>query len=131
MASLAHAIKTMLENNIANGTVPDANITYGNRNQNGTLPAISYKIISNETMTIGSAPLKKASVEVTVTAATAEEADDLGDDVEAAFVTGTYESIVFSAVLNMNSVLQEPTNGEGEENEPFLNITTTDIYYKE
>ena len=130
MASLPHAIKTMLENNISNGVVPDANITYGNRNQNGTLPAISFKILSNETLTIGPTPLRKATVEVTATAATAEEADDLGDDIEAAFVTGTYETLVFSAVLNMNSVLQEPTNGEGEENEPFLNITTTDIYYK-
>jgi hypothetical protein len=130
MASLPHAIKTMLENNIANGTVPDANITYGNRNQSGSLPAISFKIISNETMTIGGTPLRRATVEVTATAATAEEADDLGDTIEAAFIIGTYETIVFSAILNMNSVLETPTNGEGEENEPFLNITTTDIYYK-
>lgn len=121
----------MLENNIANGVVLDANITYGNRNQSGTLPAISFKIISNETMTIGATPLRKAVVEITTTAATSEEADDIGDDVEAALVTGTYETIVFSAILNMNSVLQEPENGEGEENEPFLNITTIDIYYKE
>ena len=69
-------------------------------------------------------------MEVTATADTAEAADDLGDDVESAFVIGTYETVVFTAVLNMNSVLQEPTNGEGEENEPFLNITTTDIYYR-
>lgn len=126
--SLPQAIKTMIQG-VAG--VNNTEVTYGSRNQFATLPAIAYQIDSNETMTVGSSPLKKAEVSIRSVAATAQQAQEIAELVEGELVTGTYNSIVFQAIVKKNSVLEESPSGYGDETVPFICVTTAEIYYKE
>lgn len=126
--SLPQAIKTMLQG-IAG--VGNANITYGTRNQFATLPAITFTINSNETMTIGNPAYKKAEISISAVAETAEAAQDLGDLIEGELVTGTYNTIPFRAIVKKNNVLQESPNGYGDETLPFISTYTAEIYYED
>lgn len=129
--SLPQAIKTML-NTINNALVPDDNITYGTRNQYGTLPAITYQILSIDTLTVGSTGvLRKASVEINSITKEAQTTQELSEAVRAVLEPAEYNDITFTAVVNQNNVLQEPDSGNGEEATPYIATTTIDIYYKE
>ena len=128
--SLPQAIKTML-NTINNAIVADANITYGTRNQYGTIPAITYQILSIDTLTVGSSPIRKASVEINSITKEAQTTQELSEAVRGVLTTGQYNDITFTAVVNQNNVLQEPDSGNGEEATPYIATTTIDIYYKE
>lgn len=128
--SLPQSIKTML-NNMNNDVVADANITYGTRNQNGTLPAITYQIEEIETLTVGTSPIRKAMVSINSIANEAQAAQELSEAVRAVLTTGEYNDITFTAVLNRNNVLQEPELGNGEEATPYIATTQIEIYYKE
>jgi hypothetical protein len=113
------------------GTVPDTSITYGTRNQYGTLPAITYQILSHETLTVGAAPLRKATVEINSITKEAQTTQELSEAVKATFDPDTYDSLEFQAIVNQNNILQEPESGNGEEATPYIATTTIDIYYKE
>lgn len=128
--SLPQAIKTML-NTINNTIIADDNITYGTRNQYGTLPAITYQILSIDTLTIGSEPLRKASVEINSITKEAQTTQELSEAVRGVLTPAEYNDITFTAVVNQNNVLQEPDSGNGEEATPYIATTTIDIYYKE
>lgn len=128
--SLPQAIKTML-NTMNNTTIADANITYGTRNQYGTLPAITYQILSIDTLTVGSSPIRKASVEINSITKEAQTTQELSEAVRAVLEPAEYNDITFTAVVNQNNVLQEPDSGNGEEATPYIATTTIDIYYKE
>lgn len=128
--NLAQSIRTMLLD-MDNAKIADANIIYGTRNQFTALPAITYQIMDNETLTIGGTDtLRRAQVMIRSYAKSSEDAVDLGYEVEENLDSGTYNSIEFCAVLNKNSVLEEPTSGFGEEANPYCVITTSEIYYK-
>jgi hypothetical protein len=126
--SLPQAIKTMIQGVTG---VNNNHVTYGTRNEFATLPAITYQIDSNETMTVGSSPIKKAEISIRSVAATAQEAQEIAQLVEAELTTGTYNSIVFQAIVKKNSVLEESPSGYGDETVPFICVTTAEIYYKE
>lgn len=126
--SLPQAIRSMLDD-IA-PTVPAARITYGTRNEFGELPAITYTITDNETLTTGSTPLRKCKITISSVADTGEEAQSIAENVETHLDIGTYNSITFCAIVNMNSILQEATSSLGEETNPFICVTTADIYYE-
>ena len=128
--SLPQAIKTML-NGMSNVTIPDDNITYGTRNQYGTLPAITFQINSIETLTVGASPIRKASVEINSITKEAQTTQELSEAVRAVLTPAEYNEITFAAVVNQNNVLQEPDSGNGEEATPYIATTTIDIYYKE
>lgn len=128
--SLPKSIRTMLSD-LADGTVPDASITYGTRNQYGTLPAVTYQILSHETLTVGESPLRKATVEINSITNEAQTTQELSEAVKAILVADTYDSLEFQAVVNQNNILQEPDIGNGEEATPYIATTTIDIYYKE
>ena len=124
---LPQAIKTMLQGvaGVANGEV-----TYGTRNQFAKLPAITYLITSNDNVAINKS-LKQCKVTINSVNQTAESAQAIAELVEAELVAGTYNTIVFQAVLNQNSILQESFSSLGDETSPFVCITTADIFYKE
>lgn len=128
--SMPQAIKTML-NTINNTIIADDNITYGTRNQYGTLPAITYQILSIDTLTVGSSPIRKASVEINSITKEAQTTQELSEAVRAVLTPNQYNDITFTAVVNQNNVLQEPDSGNGEEATPYIATTTIDIYYKE
>jgi len=130
--NLAQAIRTMLQG-MNNAVVDDANIIYGTRNQFTSLPAVTYQINDNETLTIGATAvdtLRRAQVTIKSYAKSSEDAVAMGTEVEDNLSSGTYNSIDFCAVLNKNSVLEEPTGGFGEEANPYVVTTTSEIYYK-
>jgi len=126
--SLPQAVRSMIDD-IA-PTVPADRITYGTRNEFGELPAVVYLITDNETITTGSSPLKKCKITINSVADTGEEAQSIAELVETQLDTGTYNSIEFCAIVNMNSILQEPEASLGEETNPFICTTTADIYYQ-
>lgn len=128
--SLPQAIKTML-NTIGDAIIADDNITYGTRNQYGTLPAITYQILSIDTLTVGSAPLRKAVVEINSITKEAQTTQELSEAVRGVLTIAEYNDITFDAIVNQNNVLQEPDSGNGEEATPYIATTTIDIYYKE
>lgn len=127
--SLPQAVKTMLQNNIS--SVLAANITYGTRNQFGAFPAITYTITNHETIAIGATPYRRCDVQIRSVAQTAQDAQEIGEDVEAGLVTGTYNTLKFEAIINKNSALDESNAGFGDETLPFTCVTTAEIYYKE
>ncbi len=116
---------------LPDGTVPDASITYGTRNQYGTLPAITYQITNHETLTVGATPLRKATVEINSITNEAQATQELSEAVKAVLTEDTYDSLEFQAVVNQNNILQEPDIGNGEEATPYIATTIIDIYYKE
>jgi hypothetical protein len=126
--SLPQAIKTMIQG-VAG--VNNTEVTYGTRNEFATLPAITYQIDSNETMTVGPSPLKKAEISIRSVAATAQQAQEIAELVEGELDTGTYNTIAFQAIVKKNSVLEESPSGYGDETVPFICVTTAEIYYKE
>ena len=128
--SLPDATRTMLTDEIANNQVADANITYGSRNEFASLPAITYQIIANETIATGATPLRRCEVQIKSVALVAEDAQGISALVESALVVETYNGIEFQAIANKNSILQEPESGLGDETNPFVCITTADIFYK-
>lgn len=132
LPSLPQSIKTMLQNGIANNIVPDANITFGKRNQDGGFPAVVYKIQNSEILTVGTNPLRKATVEILCYAETAQAAQELSIYVRAGIDSGTYDGMVFQSFVNdTNNILQEPEIANGEEANPFVSSITVDIFYKE
>jgi hypothetical protein len=82
-------------------------------------------------MTIGPSPVKKAEISVRSVAQTAEQAQAIAELVQGQLTTGTYNSIVFQAIVKKNSVLEESPSGYGDETVPFICVTTAEIYYKE
>lgn len=126
--SLPQALKTMLQGITG---VSNNNVNYGKRNEFGTLPAIAFEIEENETMTVGPNPLKRCMVRISSVDSTGEDAQALAESVEGELVAGTYSSVELIVVLNKNSMLQQPDTSLGEETNPFICITSAEIYYKE
>lgn len=129
--SLPQAIKVMLES-ISNTIVTDANITFGKRNQDGGFPAVVYKIQNSEILTVGTNPLRKATVEILCYDLTAQAAQELSVSVRSIIDSGTYAGMDFQTFVNdTNNILQEPEIANGEEANPFVSSITVDIFYKE
>lgn len=125
--SIYSAIKNMLEDVVG---VDNHDITFGMRFQGGSLPAIYFTIENNRTLTIGSADiLYSCDVIIKSVAVNAEDAYDLALDVEAQLNTGTYDSVVFSGIINNNSTLNTPESGSGEEQIPATATTLATIIY--
>ena len=125
--SLPQGIKTLLGG--VDGVV-STQITYGSRNQNAVLPAVAFTINRNDRMTIGSSsPIFAAECSIKSVATTAQAAQQLAEDVEDEFVTGTYNDITIIAIVNMNSVLDTPDSGFGDEAVPYSATTTAAFYY--
>ena len=126
--SIHQAIKTMLH---SVASVANANTVYGIRNQTiGTFPYITYLIDDIEILSIGTAPLRKCRITVKAYHdESAESAASIGEDVSAAILTGTYDTIVFQGCAEIYSILQEPTESNGDETEPFVCTTTASIFY--
>lgn len=130
--NLAQAVRTMLLG-MDNNVVQDSNIIYGTRNQFTSLPAVTFQINDNETLTIGESAvdtIRRAQVTIKSYAKSSEDAVAMGTEVEDNLSAGTYSTVDFMAVLNKNSVLEEPTGGFGEEANPYVVTTTSEIYYK-
>jgi hypothetical protein len=126
--SLPTAIRNMLTP-IAG--VSNDNIVYGTRNQGMSIPCVIFTITSQETLTIGSNALKKCEVLIKTMNTTSANTQTLADTMQAALSVGTYDTIVFNGIIIKNTLLEEPTSGNGEETNPFVHSTTIEIYFTE
>lgn len=128
--SIAAVVKQILQNN---NIVADTLITYGQRNQEDTLPAITYLITSNETLAIGNmCVLKKCIVEISSISNAAQDAMENALAIEdhiANTAVGQWGDYKVSGFSNLNSVLENPTSGFGEESNPFVAVTTVEFLY--
>lgn len=124
--SLPVAIKSMLQNTTG---VADSDIVYGIRNQFGTIPCIIFTITNQETLTIGANALKKCEVSIKTMNTTSENTQTLANTMQTILTAGTYNSIDFNGIVIKNTLLEEPTSGNGEETNPFVHTTTIEIYF--
>ena len=128
MATLTKSVKLFIDAT-KTGTAP---VTFGLRVQQTPLPAITYSVLQNNQATIDTEGMGFASVEVTFIAQSAEEADAAAavfeEDLPSAEVT--YDTITFYSVISQHYVLNQPTQGAGDEAEPYSATLYLDIYYE-
>lgn len=131
MATIETAVRTMLTSATELNGITDARITHGYRLQDAALPAITFEVQQDATQTIGASPLLMVSVEIRVIATTTGGALDELANVKAAVRTGTFDGIVFSAVLWNGHTIDESVGTDGDEADPVELVCNADIYYTE
>ena len=133
MPSFEQATRTML---IAGTTlsnnpvpVPDSRVTHGYRLQTTILPAVTYSVDSRQDAELGN-EIQVAQITVNSIAATSADALELSDKVRKALVSGTYDTLVFCAVIVTDEMLEPETVGLGDEQEPATAVTKATIYWR-
>jgi hypothetical protein len=114
---------------ISGETDAGARVSVGNRLQSTELPAIVVEMPSGIAASIGSAPISRYEVVFNCIAATMAQAQGIADDVEnimKAEAPGGNKC----AITTSYGVLQEPTIGDGSEQEPAICTLTMEIFYK-
>lgn len=133
MATFEQAVRTMLTAGTtlsANPVpVPDSRVTHGYRLQTSALPAVTYSVDSKQEAELG-AEIMQAQVTVNSIAATSADALSLAEKVRTALVKGTYDGLVFCAVMITNEMLEPETVGLGDEQEPATAMTVATIYWR-
>ena len=133
MASFEQATRTML---IAGTTlsnnpvpVPDSRVTHGYRLQTTILPAVTYSVDSRQDAELGD-QIKVAQITVNSIAATSSDALSLSEKVRTALAAGTYDTLIFCAVIVTDEMLEPETVGLGDEQEPATAVTKATIYWR-
>lgn len=129
MSRIERAVKLMLHS-ISNSIVPDASISFMMVPEGTSLPNIEYTITTIEDLAIGTAFLRKATIEVASAAETNPDALTIAEAVEEALVTGTYDGIIVEAIINRRTIFETPSYGYGDEQTPAIAITTADLVYR-
>jgi hypothetical protein len=131
MASIETCVRAMLTSATSLNALPDARIMHGFRLQDTILPAITFEVAQDEYMAIGSTPLKMASVELRVIASTTTSALSYESAVKSAVRTGTFDTIVVSAVDFVGRYVEPPVVADGDETEPAQLVCNFTVYYKD
>lgn len=133
MATIEQAVRSMLTASTtlsANPVpVPDERVTHGYRLQESILPAVTYTVDTREDAAVGG-ETQISQVTVTSIAETSEDALAVAAKVRNALVTGTYNSIVFDAVMVTADGLQPEVVGLSDEQEPSQAVTQAIIYWR-
>jgi hypothetical protein len=129
--SIESAVRTMLTG-YGSLTVPDDRITHGYRLQSSALPAITFELDQTqyESIATNSDPLQSATVELRLIANTSEEALSYETAIRGAIRTGTFNSIVFRAVVLQGRQLESPVVADGDEAQPAQLMFRFDVYYR-
>jgi len=131
MASIETAVRAMLTSETSLNSIPDARINHGYRLQDCTLPAITFEVQPDETMTIGATPLLMVAVEIRGIATTTAGALGLLSGIKSAVRTGTFDTFDFQAVQWNGHTIDESVGNDGDESNPVELVCTADIYYTE
>jgi len=128
MATLNKTLKLFIDD-IKTGSAPS---TFGFRAQQTAVPAITYSILQDTQATIGTLGMGFASVEITFIALSAEDADSAAKvfEEDLPIIEKTYDTITFHSVISQHYVLNQPTQGAGDEAEPYSATLYLDIYYE-
>jgi hypothetical protein len=129
--SLESAVRAMLTAGTTINLVPDARITHGYRLQDTALPAITFEVAQYTVEGIGSSPISRFDIEVRCVAEATVDALAIAAQVRTACVAGTYDGIVFSAVIDTGGSADAATTADGDESLPAEYAQTFTIYYTE
>lgn len=130
----AHEVEEGIRHMLTTGsnlTVPDDRITFGYRLQADALPAIVFNVTGIETVGIGSAPDRVASVEFRAIALEVAEALDIAEEIRNKVAPGTHQGVKFSAIIWENRVAEERAAELGDEQGPAVAVATAQFYYTE
>lgn len=132
MATIETAVRAMLVDGTTLSTagIPDARVTHGYRLQETALPAATFEVDRDEILTIGASPLRSAQIEVRVIAPTTADAVGFISALRTICVPGTYDTIVFDAVIDRGHAVDGNTVGDGDEANPAELTQTFEIYYR-
>ena len=130
----AHEVEEAIRHMLTTGpslSVPDARITYGYRLQFDALPVIVFNVTAIETVAIGGAPDRVATVEFRAVAVELIDAIDIAQELRDKVSPGTHQGTTFSAVVWENRVADEPAPEMGDEQGPATVTATAQLYYTE
>ena len=128
--SLIKSLKTFISGRMTGTTYAAAPISFGARAQDTALPAITYQVLSDSPITIGPTRTGFASVEINFINLKAQDAVDMAEEFTDNLTdSGTYDTVIYQAILDKHFVLQEPIIGNSEEAEPFICSVSLEIYY--
>jgi hypothetical protein len=130
----AHEVEEAIRHMLTTGpalSVPDARITYGYRLQFDALPVIVFNVTAVETVTVGGAPSRIATVEFRAVALEVADAIDIAQELRDKVAAGTHNGVNFSAVIWENRVADEPAPEMGDEQGPATVTATAQLYYTE
>ena len=131
---MAHEVEEGIRHMLTTGphlTVPDDRITFGYRLQSDALPAIVFNVTGIETVGIGSAPDRVASVELRAIALEVADALDIAEEIRNKVAPGTQQGVKFSAIIWENRVAEERAAELGDEQGPAVAVATAQFYYTE
>ena len=131
---MAHEVEEGIRDMLTTGpnlTVPDDRITFGYRLQSDALPAIVFNVTGIETVGIGSAPDRVASVEFRAIALEVADALDIAEEIRNKVAPGTHQGVNFSAIIWENRVAEERAAELGDEQGPAVAVATAQFYYTE
>jgi hypothetical protein len=131
---MAHEVEEGIRHMLTTGptlTVPDDRITFGYRLQFDALPAIVFNVTGIETVGIGSAPDRVASVELRAIAIEVADALDIAEEIRNKVAPGTHQGVNFSAIIWENRVAEERAAELGDEQGPAVAVATAQFYYTE
>ena len=131
----AHEVEEAIRHMLTTGSpalsVPDARVTFGYRLQFDALPAIVFNVTGIETVAIGSAPDRVASVEFRAIALEVADALDIAQEIREKVAPGTHQGTTFSAIVWENRVAEERAAELGDEQGPATAVATAQFYYTE
>ena len=132
MASIETAVRDMLitGTTLSTAGIPDTRVTHGYRLQDTVLPACTFEVDRDEIITIGSNPLRTATVEVRIIADTTNDALGFITPLRNKCVPGTYDTLVFDAVIDRGHAIEGNTVGDGDESNPAELTYTFEIIYR-
>jgi len=133
MPSIETCVRAMITagTSLSTAGIPDARVMHGFRLQDTILPAVTFEVAQDEYMSIGSAPLRMASVELRVIASTTTAALSFESTIRNLIVTGTFDTIVVSAVDFVGRYVEPPVVADGDETEPAQLVCNFTVYYKD
>lgn len=125
-----NAIRSMLLVGAGISGVPSGRVTHAYRPPSAALPAVTYDITQIEDQTLGSSPIRAATVEYRVIAETVLAALDIVDLIKAKQVPATFGSVVIRAIVWQNRIAEAPQVSMGDEAAPAEVVATAQVFYQ-
>ena len=128
--SLVKSLKTFIDTMLTGTSYASVDIAFGQRPQGSNLQFITYSITSDKPAAIGGG-MSFATVEIDFMSENAETAMDMAEEFTDNLTNnGTYDSIVYHAIVDQHFLMQDPTIGASEEAQPHTCTVSLDIYYE-
>lgn len=128
MASIEESVRTMLTSATALNGIPNERITFGYRLYNTALPAITFTLQQSQFATLDGGT-RTCEAEFAYVCDTALQAAEAEPDMRAAVRNGKFDNNDLVCVWT-GSRVDEPVQGDGDEQQPAQLICTATIYFE-